>query len=309
MDSKYEIDVLVDSEFGDGELQDFNFAELPMLSQTAYECIKPYIENEMFEPVRCNWIDGNLRGWEYGIRLKRLDCIDLEKSQYKDMSGWLMFTKYIFDTNKLKNTFLFKIPGESSVFSTSSFCELVKEKKLTGFKFYPVYDDQHNTASNKQCNYALMERVTVCEIHDEEVKKQLADNYAYGMRILNVNNESSDCIVERINDLLNNPQRIMRIAKMKHNDVTGIAIGLAVLWAELVCIKYKWRWCKISYDDEGKDRSLICIVAPDERYYIDPINLFNDICCNKKTNDSLLLFNMMDNLENQPKTTGIMKLE
>lgn len=309
LNRKYEINVVVDSEFGNGKLLDFNLAELPMISQKAYKTLKPYIENEMLEPVKCKWKDGVLHGWEYGIRLKRIDCINLNESHYKEMSGWLMFSQYIFDTYKLQNTYLFKIPGENSVFCTSQFYELVHDKELTGFKFYPVFDDQNNVVIN--CNYdaGQLDKSTVYEIDDVKLKRELNDNYAYGMRILNIKNEGSDYIVERINEILDDPKRIKRIAKMNHNDITGIAIGLAVLWAELICAKYQWKWCRIACDGEGLDRSLICIVAPDESFYIDPINLFNDICSNKKNNDSLLLFNMLGNLKKYTKTTGIIKLE
>ena len=140
--------------------------------------------------------------------------------------------------------------------------------------------------------------LSIRDITDNELLNELNENADYGKRIINAVSDSDISIITMIYEMLNDHKMIRRRAKDYHDDITGIAIGLSVLWGNIVCSKYQWNWREIFFNND-ENQIITCIVSPQERYYIDPIRLFNDICHKKAENDTLLLFNLLDGVENK----------
>ena len=79
------LNATVSYEFGSSDLGDYNKGVLPFFSPSAYDSLFSRIAEDIKSPVLCKWSDTNgENGFVYGVRVKDVDCLDYEKSEYKD---------------------------------------------------------------------------------------------------------------------------------------------------------------------------------------------------------------------------------
>ena len=304
--------VIVDKEFGNKELLDFNFAELPMLSESAYSSLISVINGDLFHTIRCEWCDENSSGWVYGIRVKEIDCLDYTNSKYEILkSGKLYIKEYAFVDELLREKYLFKIPNESHIFVTQKFVDLVNINKLTGFYFWPLFNEKSKESMVNESVpiKVFVPNIIIRDISDAELLSEIQYNDQYGRHILGEDSDSDyETLVNGIHNLLSDKKVIKSIAREHKDDITGIAIALGVVWGNLVCEKYKWTWQDIIVDD-AFDNVRLAIVSPNRQYYIEPTTHMNDICNKKDENDTALLFQMLENIEYKyPKAAHIIRL-
>lgn len=311
LDSEIVYKVSIDDEFGKKDLLDFSYAGLPMLSKQALMNIEREIKKDIYAPIRCVWNEANSHEYYYGLRVKQVDCLDYSRAEFFQFSsGRRTVDKYAFLEDMLIGKYIFKIPEDTGVYVTQNFVDLVECKGLTGFSFQQIKCVNHNHSNTRNEHFKIIKsEIAVRDIVDEELLIELRENAQYGKGIIGSENSLTyEKCISTIYEAINNPKYIKKAAKNFDDDITGIAIGLGVLWGVTVCDRYQWNWRDIVFDnDEESIRT--CIVSPKSRYYIDPINLFNDICFRRAKNDTLLLFNILDKIEDAyPLVDGIIEL-
>jgi hypothetical protein len=111
-----------------------------IISDDAKTRLSPYVFHECaFLPI--NLLESPQNYWFMYIT-NILDCIDVEKSQFRTNRFSPKSVKYYsFDVEKIENTYLFRLPGhydylEDRDFATSRFLQLAKELDLKGFEFW-----------------------------------------------------------------------------------------------------------------------------------------------------------------------------
>lgn len=112
------------------------FAEVPVLSTRAVTVLKPILEsNGELLPLHSN--DG-----EYFIFnvLRFVDALNEEASEivrFPDGKRILEIERFVFDTSKVKNVDIFKLPQQplARVFVSDEFVDVVRKAGLLGFNF------------------------------------------------------------------------------------------------------------------------------------------------------------------------------
>ena len=118
-------------------------SHIPVFDDEALRVLLPLIKKDV-EVLPLAFSERNF----YAINITTvLDCIDYDKSQYKEFpnSNRIMrFIKYSFITNCIKNKNIFKIIDEplGRPFVSDEFKDLVTSSGLTGFKFKLAWNSE-----------------------------------------------------------------------------------------------------------------------------------------------------------------------
>lgn len=78
---------------------------------------------------------------------------------------------------------------------------------------------------------------------------------------------------------------------LSDEDVMNCAVGYGCLYGEQICRHHNWQWRMVHYPKES-DPSL-AVVTFDYAYVVHPMALVYDILANDKTNNLMLLFNLL----------------
>lgn len=124
-------------------LSDFPGFALPVFSKKAWDCLEPIIGGQV-EVLPLVFEEGPY----FAINvINVLNAIDYEKSVYQTFTSSLrimMFTKYVFVKEKVKNHSIFLLSDERRrrPFVSDAFVTMVKSNNLTGFRFELVWDSE-----------------------------------------------------------------------------------------------------------------------------------------------------------------------
>ena len=142
--------------------------------------------------------------------------------------------------------------------------------------------------------------VIVSEV-DEETLLEISAQEKSGTDFLCIKeNETPKEIVERI---MTTVDKILESGDLSEEAVADISIQLGVIWGKMVEKKYGWKWKRI---DLGDGNSILCLLSPQEYFVCNPLYFIHKILSGKNIahygendNTVLLLFNMLDGIENQ----------
>ncbi|EJO5347965.1 MULTISPECIES: imm11 family protein [Clostridium] len=119
------------------------FGTIPVFSRKAIEVLKKYLDNNA-EVLPLSYDKGDY----FVINVTNVkDCVDYEKAEvvrFKNSDKIMMFDKYAFKPESIKNEHIFKISEYSkvSVLVSNEFKNLVESSGLEGFAFIEVWDSE-----------------------------------------------------------------------------------------------------------------------------------------------------------------------
>ncbi|MBR6402606.1 MAG: hypothetical protein IKS48_04405 [Eubacterium sp.] len=116
--------------------------------------------------------------------------------------------------------------------------------------------------------------------------------------------ENIHLAIEQLYKIVEN-KKYMDLIPRYYDDINDSTASLGVLFGQLVCNSYGWKWRAVG-DSEGKN--YISIVSPNEYFCLFPLHYINKIVSEKNIgldgendNTIILLYNMLAKVEEHPR--------
>jgi hypothetical protein len=252
-----------------------------------------------------------------------LDCIDYERSEFvrfspkseDDQPRIMRFVRYAFIADRIQGHHLFKIPDlpRSYIFADEVFIKAVEDSGVTGFEFVPLWDEEEGPiAPARKCAEAASgasaggapaapesagPAVSGLDEEDEAAVREGAQRCAGHIK---AHTEDPGRVAEQIYGVI---ERLLATEGGDEEELLAAAEMLACLWGEAVENKYGWKWADVAYG--GNEEGLICLVSPKGYYACCPFRVMYRALIleadkgDARENTSLLLFNMLDGIEDR----------
>lgn len=135
---------------------------------------------------------------------------------------------------------------------------------------------------------------------DQELIDALNEKEQECLKILNMTNEDNPkALVKKIREYVD------KLLSENHSEenLREYALTLGSMWGKMVVKQYNWEWKYLDFGDEIEG---IYIVSPKQYYVCSPLLLLTDILLGnnqgfdgQNDNTTMLLFNMLDGIENK----------
>lgn len=145
----------------------------------------------------------------------------------------------------------------------------------------------------------------------QDMKAEIESVNSATPEIFNINGKDGKEIAAEINNIVDNILKTNTFPE-EYNSINDVAVALGIYYGSAICEYYNWDWKILGSSAED---SIISIVSPKENYSIQPMNYMLRILTNNNigldgNNDNtvLLLFNMLNNIDDTPKEKKYMPL-
>lgn len=293
-------------------------SHIPVMDEEAVNVLNRMIEeNAELLPLDCPC------GTFFAVNVVRvLDCLDLNKSEFKSFSdGRIMrMIKYSFFEEKINEINLFKVKGLElkRPFVSDRFKKAVEDNHLKGFVFTLAWDSEKEDSAEQ---FLSQEAVTPKEDLKSQKEKIKMATFEY---VENVSSDWEKKIVKTIRKIEHNfsvkdskeggnlAENITYIMDnilvtgnypKKYDGMYEVAKALGLLYGYAISLEYGWKFEKLG---SFKGNTKLSVVSPKEGYSIQLTDYIYKILSKKNigpdgNNDNtvLLLFNMIANLNEE----------
>lgn len=137
-----------------------------------------------------------------------------------------------------------------------------------------------------------------------EIKSEVKRMNKLTPKIFNIKGKNEKEIVTEINNIVDSILKTNSFPK-EYSSIDDVAVALGIYYGNAICNYYNWEWRMLGLSAES---SVVSIVSPKKYYSIQPMNYMQKILTKKNigldgNNDNtiLLLFNMLNNIDDNPK--------
>lgn len=145
----------------------------------------------------------------------------------------------------------------------------------------------------------------------QDIKSEVERMNTVTPKFFNINGKDGKEIATQINNIVDSILKTNSFPK-EYSSIDDVAVALGIYYGNAICNYYKWNWKMLG---SSAETSAVSIVSPKESYSIQPMNYMQKILTNKNigldgNNDNtiLLLFNMLNNVDDNPKDKKYMPL-
>jgi hypothetical protein len=283
---------------------------IPVLNKKSFDILYPLIKDNIeVLPMRYKEED------VYGINvLTVLDALDYELADFipfPNTNRAMLFKKYAFLPEVIAENNIFKIINETRgyAFVSETFYNVVEENGLQGFDLQLVYDSEIDI--NHMKNKELPNRYNYNEELDSETMKEIIDNYRYALNKFNILKDDTKKAIKQLFDVVEK-KTYHSLIPDAYDDVEDATVALGVLFGQFVCDSYGWKWRAVG---DSEDKNYISIVSPNEYFCLFPLHYMNKIVSGENIgldgendNTIILLYNMLANVEDNPKGMKLIPL-
>lgn len=131
----------------------------------------------------------------------------------------------------------------------------------------------------------------------QEIKSEVDRMNTLTPKLFNIVSKNGKEIATEIYNIVNNILNTHNFPK-EYSGIDDVAVALGIYFGNAICNYYKWSWKMLG---NSAETSAVSIVSPKENYSIQPMNYMQRILTNSNDNTILLLFNMLNDIDDNPK--------
>lgn len=238
--------------------------------------------------------------------LEKQPVIDMEKSEVRlreDNPSYIHYFRNLVPTTSFLNS-----PSVMSYDTHDAYYVFIKDvlKKdiervgLRGCYFYDfdkysVWPRQERmTANTKNNNHTSSKSASATELTEHD-QHEVENSQRIALEELNLTSDTDPkTIVQAIAQVVDS----LVEGSLSYEDVMNCAVGYGCLYGEQICRHHNWQWRMVHYPNQS-DPSL-AVVTSDYAYVVHPMALVYDILASGKTNNLMLLFNLLGTEDKLP---------
>ena len=278
-----------------------------LVSEKAKQCISDICPHEAeFLLVRYKG-----QRWWFLNAISVIDCLDLETSDYKTFStGRIMWIyRYGFRQSAIESHLMFRAQGfpYDGPYVTDYFKDCIEKAGLKGFAFELLWDSSAEDAHSKEGGSTVMDEGESVFDYVGELSQDVVDEIqeasARAAQLVKAAPDASGRqVVEGICFLVD-----AVLSPCDENDESWIpnaAMGLGCLYGDVICREYGWKWMAFGPDEQS---AAFGVVSPEGNYCLAPMSFILKIMNGENIgpdgqndNTALLLFNMIDGIDERP---------
>lgn len=145
----------------------------------------------------------------------------------------------------------------------------------------------------------------------QDIKSEVERMNSLTPKFFNINGKDGKEIATEINNIVDSILKTNSFPK-EYSSIEDVAVALVIYYGHAICDYYGWTWKMLG---SSAETSAVSIVSPKENYSIQLMNYMQKILTNKNigidgNNDNtiLLLFNMLNSIDENPKDKKYMPL-
>ncbi len=145
----------------------------------------------------------------------------------------------------------------------------------------------------------------------QDIKSEVERMNSLTPKFFNINGKDGKEIATEINNIVDSILKTNSFPK-EYSSIEDVAVALGIYYGHAICDYYGWTWKMLG---SSAETSAVSIVSPKENYSIQLMNYMQKILTNKNigidgNNDNtiLLLFNMLNSIDENPKDKKYMPL-
>ena len=143
-------------------------------------------------------------------------------------------------------------------------------------------------------DHASSKSISATELTEHD-QHEIEDSQRIALGALNITSAADPkTIVQAIAQVVDN----LAEASLSDEDVMNSAVGYGCLYGEQICRHHNWQWRMVHYPDQSDPA--LAVVTSDYAYVVHPMALVYDILANDKTNNLMLLFNLLGTEDKLP---------
>lgn len=143
-------------------------------------------------------------------------------------------------------------------------------------------------------DHASSKSISATELTEHD-QHEIEDSQRIALKELNLTSAADPkTIVQAIAQVVDN----LVEASLSDEDATNCAVGYGCLYGEQICRHHDWQWRMVHYPDQSDPA--LAVVTSDYAYVVHPMALVYDILANDKTNNLMLLFNLLGTEDKLP---------